>query len=103
RLWRLLRARIGRPSPAERLVDACQRLREEPQLLAYPHRLSLFGLTRLPASYLDVLEAMGAERNVHLFLLHPSPALWERLEPGVGPTSRHLLRSEDSTAGAARH
>ena len=102
-LWRLLRARIGRPSPAERLVDACQRLRDEPELLALPPRLSLFGLTRLPASYLDVLEAMGATRDVHLFLLHPSPALWERLEPEVGPTSRFLLRSEDPTAGAARH
>jgi exodeoxyribonuclease V gamma subunit len=103
KLWRLLRARIGRPSPAERLVDACQRLRDEPELLAYPHRLSLFGLTRLPASYLDVLEAMGAERAVHLFLLHPSPALWERLEPLVGPTSRQVLRSDDPTAGEARH
>jgi exodeoxyribonuclease V gamma subunit len=102
-LWRRLRARIGQPSPAERLVDACQRLRDEPELLALPPRLSLFGLTRLPASYLDVLEAMGAGREVHLFLLHPSPALWERLEPVVGPTSRYLLRSEDPTAGAARH
>ncbi|MFZ0250776.1 MAG: exodeoxyribonuclease V subunit gamma [Acidimicrobiales bacterium] len=102
-LWRLLRARIGQPSPAERLVDACRRLREEPELLAYPNRVSLFGLTRLPASYLDVLEAIGAERDVHLFLLHPSPALWERLEPVVGPRSREVLRSEDPTAGAARH
>jgi exodeoxyribonuclease V gamma subunit len=102
-LWRRLRDRIGRPSPAERLVDSCRRLRDEPELLAYPSRLSLFGLTRLPASYLDVLEAIGAARDVHLFLLHPSPALWEKLETVVGPTSRHLLRSEDPTAGAARH
>ena len=58
-LWRLLRDRIGPPSPAERLVDACQRLRDEPELLRAPPRLSLFGLTRLPASYLDVLEADG--------------------------------------------
>ena len=84
-LWRLLRDRIGQPSPAERLVEACRRLRDEPELLDLPPRLSLFGLTRLPASYLDVLEAMGAGRDVHLFLLHPSPALWERLETEVGP------------------
>jgi exodeoxyribonuclease V gamma subunit len=102
-LWRRLRARIGQPSPAERLVDACQRLRDEPDLLTHPPRLSLFGLTRLPASYLDVLEAIGAGREVHLFLLHPSPALWEKLEPVVGPTSRRLLRSDDPTSGAARH
>src|SRR6202012_4837972 len=48
-LWRLLRERIGTPSPAERLRDACRRLRAEPELLDLPPRLSLFGLTRLPA------------------------------------------------------
>ncbi len=99
-LWRRLRDRIGRPSPAERLVEACGRLRDEPELLDLPPRLSLFGLTRLPASYLDVLEALAARRDVHLFLLHPSPALWERLEGGVGPSSRSVLRSQDPTAGA---
>ncbi len=99
-LWRRLRARIERPSPAERLLDACGRLRDEPELLELPRRLSLFGLTRLPASYLDVLEAIAAARDVHLFLLHPSPALWERLEGSVGPSSRSVLRSQDPTAGA---
>ncbi len=102
-LWRLLRVRIGQPGPAERLVHACRRLRAEPEVLDHPRRLSLFGLTRLPGSYLDVLEAISAGRDVHLFLLHPSPALWERLEGEVGPSSRSLLRSEDPTAGAARH
>ena len=99
-LWCRLRDRIGRPSPAERLLQACERLRDEPELLDLPPRLSLFGLTRLPASYLDVLEAVGARRDVHLFLLHPSPALWERLESVVGPSSRSVLRSQDPTAGA---
>ena len=102
-LWSLLRERIGRPSPAERLLDACRRLRREPELLDQPHRLSLFGLTRLPASYFDVLEAMGKGRDVHLFLLHPSPALWTRLEGKVGPDSRSVLRSEDPTAGEPRN
>jgi len=102
-LWRRLRARIGQPSAAERLVDACARLRGEPQLLDHPHRLSLFGLTRLPASYLDVLDAVAAQRDVHLFLLHPSPALWDRLEPRVGPDSRWLARADDPTADAPRN
>ncbi len=84
-LWTRLRERIGEPSPAERLVDACARLRAEPGLLALPDRLSLFGLTRLPATYLEVLEAMAEGREVHLFLLHPSPALWEAVAPLVGP------------------
>ena len=45
-LWSLLRERIGRPSPAERLLSACRRLRQEPGLLDQPRRLSLCGLTR---------------------------------------------------------
>ncbi len=102
-LWQRLRARIGRPSPAEHLKSACDRLRAEPDLLDLPDRLSLFGLTRLPASYLDVLDAIAGGRAVHLFLLHPSPALWERLEPYVGPKTRHLPRREDRTAAEARN
>ena len=102
-LWRLLRDRIGQPSPAERLLDACRRLREEPQLLDQPPRLSLFGLTRLPASYLDVLDSLAEGRDVHLFLLHPSPALWERLAGQVGPSSRLLSRAQDPTAATPRN
>ncbi len=99
-LWRLLRDRIGPPSPAEHLRAACQRIRAEPELLDLPPRLSLFGLTRLPASHLDVLDAVARHRDVHLFLLHPSPALWQRLEPQVGRNSRELLRRDDPTAAA---
>jgi exodeoxyribonuclease V gamma subunit len=102
-LWRLLRARISIPSPAERLEEACRRLEAEPGLLELPPRLSIFGLTRLPASYLDVLEAMSQGRDVHLFLLHPSPALWDRLAGSVGPASRYVLRSEDPTATTPRN
>ena len=97
-LWLRLRDRIGPPSPAERLREACQKLRQDRSLVDLPDRFSLFGLTRLPASYLDVLEAIGARRDVHLFLLHPSPALWDRLAPEVGPASRLLFRREDPTA-----
>ena len=78
-LWRRLRARIGAPSPAERLAPACRRIREDPGLLELPARMSLFGLTRIPRSYLDVLSAIAEQRDVHLFVLHPSPALWRRV------------------------
>ena len=63
----------------------------------------MFGLTRLPASYLQVLDAIAGTREVHLFLLHPSPALWDRLEPLVGPGTRDLPRREDRTAAEARN
>ncbi len=102
-LWCLLRERIGEPGPAERLVDACRTVRTEPELLALPHRISLFGLTRLAASYLDVLDAIAKGREVHLFLLHPSPALWARLQGDVDASSRFVLRAEDPTARAPNH
>ncbi|MDP9073193.1 MAG: exodeoxyribonuclease V subunit gamma [Actinomycetota bacterium] len=98
-LWRRLRDRIGIeiPSPAERLVAACARLRAEPGVAGLPSRLSLFGLTRLPASYLQVLDALAVGRDVHLFLLHPSPVLWDRLTdlPRRPPA---LRRGDDRTA-----
>ena len=79
-LWRRLRARIDALSPPERLIAACERIREDPGLLDLPARLSLFGLTRMPRSYLEVLAAIAGGRDVHLFVLHPSPSLWRRVE-----------------------
>jgi exodeoxyribonuclease V gamma subunit len=78
-LWRRLRARLSVPGPSERGGTACRALRADPSLVDLPQRLALFGLTRLPAGHLNVLRALAAHRDVHLFLLHPSPALWERL------------------------
>ncbi len=78
-LWRRLRARIGVPDLAERAGRACERIAEDPALVDLPARLALFGLTRLPAGHLDILRALAAGRDVHLFLLHPSPALWEKV------------------------
>jgi exodeoxyribonuclease V gamma subunit len=88
-LWRRLRERIGVPDPAERVEGACARLREEPELVELPARLSLFGLTRVPAGHLNVLRALAVGRDVHVFMLHPSPTLWERVaEQGVSVVRR---------------
>jgi exodeoxyribonuclease V gamma subunit len=98
-LWRRLRRRLGVPSPAERLVSATTRIVEAPDLLALPSRLSLFGLTRLPASHLQVLEAVGRHRDVHLFLLHPSEALWRRVAEVAGSAgAQSRRRCDDPTA-----
>ncbi len=94
-LWRRLRTAIGRPSPAERLGPACRRLAAEPGLLELPDRISLFCLTRLPGSYVRVLHALAHAREVHLFVLHPSPALWTRLAADAPTVTR---RREDPTA-----
>jgi exodeoxyribonuclease V gamma subunit len=97
-LWRRLRERIAGPGPAERLEGACARLRGEPGLVDLPQRLSLFGLTRLPAGYLEVLHALGEGRDVHLFVLHPSPMLWERVADAIRERGRIVRRRDDATA-----
>lgn len=75
-LWRRLRAHLGTPSPAERLDDAVALLREDPAAVDLPARLSVLGPTRLSGDQLAVLAALGAHRAVHLWLPHPSAALW---------------------------
>ncbi|HSK23759.1 MAG TPA: exodeoxyribonuclease V subunit gamma [Egicoccus sp.] len=119
RLWRALRERLAVPSPAERLATAGRALRAGvdvtggPLGLGLPQRLSLFGLTSLPASYVEVLTAIaegpgptGAARDVHLFLLHPSPGLWQRvsdLAPAGSDDGWHTRRDMDPTRELARH
>ncbi len=101
-LWRRLRSRIELPDPAARVAAACATIRRSPERLGLPERVSLFGLTRLPAGYLDVLHALAAARELHLFILHPSPKLWQAVGEALDepPSPR---RSDDATAELARH
>ena len=75
---------------------ATARIEADSAILDLPPRLALFGLTRLPAGYLRVLQALAAQRDVHLLLLHPSPALWKALLDAP-PVAR---RRDDPTATA---
>ncbi len=97
-LWRLLRARVGVASPAERYATAADRLAGAPELVGLPARFCLFGLTRLPASHLEVLQGLAEARDVHLLLLHPSAALWDALAPHAAACRAGLARSADPTA-----
>jgi exodeoxyribonuclease V gamma subunit len=106
-LWRRLRRRVGVPSPAERLATTSTVLAEQPGVLALPPRISVFGLTRLPTSHLRTLEAIAGHREVHLFLLHPSGRLWDKVAAALAETpvpqpssgaARHLARRDDPTA-----
>ncbi|HWM57212.1 MAG TPA: exodeoxyribonuclease V subunit gamma [Pseudonocardia sp.] len=103
RLWRGLRERVGRPDPAERLATACTALAADPGRAALPDRLSLFGPTRLPAAQLAVLTALATHRAVHLWLPHPSPALWDRVTALLPTRATTPRRAADPTADAARH
>ena len=98
-LWRRLRAVLGVDSPAERLEATCRRLRDDPALLDLPDRLSLFGATRLTTAQRQVLRALGERRDVHLWLPHPSPAVWATLRSG----STAVRRREDDSSLRVRH
>lgn len=78
-LWRRLRSRVGTASPAERLGDVVSGLRIDPGAVDLPGRISVFGPTRLPEDQLRVLHALSLHRDVHLWLPHPSPTLWDRV------------------------
>jgi exodeoxyribonuclease V gamma subunit len=98
-LWRRLRIRIDAPDPAERLAGAVAALEAGRGLADLPARLSLFGPTRLPADHLAIIAALARHRDVHLWLPHPSPALWDRLPSGFGIPARRT----DPTADLPRH
>jgi exodeoxyribonuclease V gamma subunit len=141
RLWRAVHARIGTTSGPERLADATAAIARGrsvdggPLALDLPDRLAIFGVTALSATSIEVLAALAEGptatapdgRDVHLFLLHPSPVLWRRTAthlaeaaaargpaPVVGAgaegtavvpaTGRTVLpaRDHDPTAGLAR-
>ncbi|MBW9210109.1 exodeoxyribonuclease V subunit gamma [Mumia sp. zg.B21] len=67
--------------------------------LDLPQRLSFFGYTRLAAAERELVVALGACRDLHLWLPHPSPQLWADLD---GHTSKGA-RTDDRTARHAKH
>src|SRR5690606_32716473 len=77
--WRLVRARVGGPSPAEREPRLLEDLAAGRLRPALPPRLFLFGLTS-PLAGLgpELLEALGAHHDVHLLVAEPSPGLARR-------------------------
>ncbi|MCB7135153.1 exodeoxyribonuclease V subunit gamma [Cellulosimicrobium marinum] len=84
-LWRLLLDRVSGADPAARVARAVDALRADPGAVDLPPRLSVFGPTRLPEDELRVLRALAEHRDVHLWLVHPSPALWDAVA-AQGPT-----------------
>jgi len=101
-LWRRLAGRIDAPDPVVRLANVVRRLRVDPATIELPQRVSLFGPTALPARQFRLLTALAEHRDVHLWLPHPSPALWAALaerpaRPGM------VNRAADPSAAASRH
>lgn len=105
RLWRRLRESIGIPSPPEAVPDALEAIRAGGVDLDLPERLSVYGLTSIDPAYLDVFAAIGADRDVYLYLLHASPALWEAVASCLreAPPATLPRRVEDPSREAPQH
>lgn len=106
RLWHVVRERIGVPSPPEQLRRRLDLLLEGRLALDLPDRLAMFGLSVLPGGvgFLDLAEAVGAHRELHLFMVEPSPAATVGVGAAVAPppeTAR--LRADDHTAELVQH
>jgi exodeoxyribonuclease V gamma subunit len=75
--------------------------------------VSVFGATRLDPEHLRVLSALADHRDVHFWLVHPSPALWASVKAatqgnGIGPTHMHReltgpRRADDTTEALVHH
>ncbi|WP_342741475.1 exodeoxyribonuclease V subunit gamma [Ruania alba] len=112
-LWRRVREHIGSASPAETLTAALGALEADPGTTDLPDRVSVFGPTRLPEDQLRVLRGLAVHRDVHLWLPHPSPVVWDAVAgmppPGIRraeqePAARHpLLVSMGTDATELQH
>ena len=76
-LWRALVERVDADPPHIRQQKTVSRLQEGPSDL--PTRLSLFGHTRLASTDIELLQALSTHHDLHLWLPHPSDALWQKL------------------------
>jgi exodeoxyribonuclease V gamma subunit len=96
-IWHRLRERLG-PSPAELHPQAVEMLRHT----RGEGRLSLYGVTRLTRTRLDVLAALCEQQDVHLFVHHPGAALWDRgaISPLLTSLSRDVRNFQDRLQAA---
>ncbi|GAA4686332.1 exodeoxyribonuclease V subunit gamma [Nocardioides nanhaiensis] len=103
-LWRRLLAAVPHDPPDVRHARTLERLAAggaETEALDLPARLSLFGHTRLARTEVQLLQALGRHREVHLWLPQPSGALWRALLPEVA--AGVVARESDTSAQAVAH
>lgn len=102
RLWRAVRERVATPSLPELLPAGLDPVRKGEVAVDLPGRLSVYGLTTTDPLDLEVLAALAGQREVSLYVLHPSPALWRQVEATLTPV---ILpdRADDPTVDLARH
>ena len=100
-LWRLVHARIGVPSPAERHAERLAEIRAGGCPTDVPERVSLFGLSTLPGGgpFLELLEALGTQRDVHLLAHQPSAAMTRAVGAAASTAQHRALHRIDDRSG----
>jgi exodeoxyribonuclease V gamma subunit len=97
-LWRRLVHATDEPTPSQRHAGVLADLRESGASVDLPPRFSLFGHTRIAATEIELLHALGTHRDVHVWLPHPSAALWDRLTGLSGAVPRSADTSHERVA-----
>ena len=100
-LWRIVGDAADSPSLPELLPEALDPIRAGAIRPDLPPRLAVYGLTALDPMDLQVLEAVALQRDVYLYLLNPSPALWE--ETSLVDASTAAIRAGDPAAARVAH
>ena len=79
-LWRLLMDQSAIGNPIDQMDLRFDELRNGTLVIDLPERLIFFGLQVLPggSEFLQLLEAAAHHREIHVFLVIPSPALAEK-------------------------
>ena len=97
-LWRQVAA--GRPHLGRLLIDLARRLRSgRLSLDGLPPRVSVFGLSALAPAYLQLLQTLSGQIDVHVHFLDPCAAYWHELQaPRVA--ARRRRRWAQQAAGA---
>lgn len=85
-LWRALVSGMNADPPHVRHAKVLGQLHHS--AIDLPQRLSLFGHTRLPAAEIELLDALSAHHDLHVWLPHPSDRLWKALAGQRGPIPR---------------
>lgn len=105
-LWRLVAARVGEQSPAVSVPALLDRLRRGHCPQEIPARVALFGLNSIPGGspFVELLEALATQRDVHLLLHVPSIAMTRTVLPADGtPTWALRRRKNAGSVPEARH
>ncbi|MBU0680007.1 MAG: exodeoxyribonuclease V subunit gamma [Proteobacteria bacterium] len=81
-LWRRLRADIDQPHRADLFERSLGLLNSDDCCLGFlPPRVSLFGISSMPPSHLEILHALGRHAEVNIFFLNPCDKEWGDIIP----------------------